>query len=781
MRILLAIFVLVVGLGVGLLASQWFGSPAETSLRQASRTHETTPASPDANASQDTLDETDRAEPPPAPAEETFVRAAEPEKATTTEMRAELAAPLAELPVPTFPRGTGVIEGIVVDEAGQPVAGAEACAVIWGLAPGLEEEDVDPTLVDLETYIVREVEQYHYDRAMIRRAITDEDGRFQVTELVDGEYRVEVEKEGYLVCDQTNRAARRCRPGDSLSFLAHEARPLVIEVYGVEGVELATTWIHLSTKTNDEGAPVLTIGMPTSHHPRTTPIPRSATHLRARYPSGKWSAIEPIPSTGPMVFREPPGCELTGTVHNLPRGTSWYLRAVPAEGGGTPEEIFERSDSYEHSSHFAADGPTHDYRISFGNPGRYVVGLTSQGISDQRLLQVIDLVSGVSRLDFELPPIDASDMLTIHATGPDGLLEFLQVSVAAGQWTGFQQPLDVHAIGPGEFEVSVGPVLDVQREYQERMPQEAREPARLFVDAFAPGLGVTRVEATNTGRGWSADVRFDPPGSLEVRVVGLDEPSYRGRTQLQVHQLNETQTQGALFSRSAVTLPLHSMSRVELGGLAPGRYRVTAACREAEAYEQYRPVSSSDVEVVSGRTSTVVELPPLYTVEVRFDESMLGKHCWLSPETEGPRFSFSGRNRTVPLSLSLVYAGLTPGTYSLSVADESTTIEVPAQRVVHFEARPKALYVAFVAQPLESHTELRAGDILLDIDGRAVDSAESFAAAISQAPEGSTVRLGILRADAPDSVELRVSPEVKSATSRGFYFRPIPRPNGAPR
>ncbi|MCA8959247.1 MAG: hypothetical protein KDC38_01990, partial [Planctomycetes bacterium] len=80
---------------------------------------------------------------------------------------------LGTFPSKEYERGDGVITGIVCTLDDEPVPDVDVSAIIWGATPGPDPKPIqDATLLE---YILQEIDQFHYDKAMIHTVRTAAD------------------------------------------------------------------------------------------------------------------------------------------------------------------------------------------------------------------------------------------------------------------------------------------------------------------------------------------------------------------------------------------------------------------------------------------------------------------------------------------------------------------------------------------------------------------------------------------------------------------------------
>ncbi|MCU0724328.1 MAG: PDZ domain-containing protein [Planctomycetes bacterium] len=385
--------------------------------------------------------------------------------------------------------------------------------------------------------------------------------------------------------------------------------------------------------------------------------------------------------------------------------------------------------------------------------GRYAIAGLPPGPC---LLAVQDLVSlevaiseGMIETDLVVPD-PAGEAITVRVQGPDGGPVF-------SAWVDVRSPADPEGLEKrhGSRDVHAGPGVRLLLQVGEDCDADA------FLRVKTDGLGSRKVPLPP--RGGAVTVRFAEPAWLRVEVKGLagsEDLGYLFTLRLESTPESEAHEQDAL--------DFELESPVVFGPLQPGPARLGLLLNERE-------LASWPAVLASGRNELVVTAPPLHELVVQVPGRGAGD-LTLRPAAGGECASWSDCDQGEG---TCRFAGLPAGRYILELADGRKEdgrmeVEVPARGVVRFEAeRCDALRVAELeAEGLLGRAGLRAGDLVLAVDGEEFDNVARGRALVELAATRETAELRLLRDSAPLTIRV---PGAALATAEPATFEPAAR------
>lgn len=333
---------------------------------------------------------------------------------STETVATDLATVLGRFSVQTYERGEGVIQGSVAELDGTPIAGVRVTAVVWGTTPGVDYKEAHQA--PLEEYIRQEIDQYHYDRAMMSSAWTDEQGSFAIDGIrSDRDYHLIATRESYVF---ETESARHISAGQSARLTGFPAAPVTIEVIRADGT-MSDLYGTISLWSTDSAAG--------SRQPDRLPWDRRSPTilLPVVFSSLAFIALDGCQSAQvelELAFGVP--SEATLTVPNLlmisgtvegGTGFSSYVTCTPL----APGETVRGSQDWSRSRSSMTDRPVAG-RFAFRGlqPGRYQLDVAGPGNSSPP--RVVDLGSTSIEVSLVAPYVDPQQYIVVTATGPDG-------------------------------------------------------------------------------------------------------------------------------------------------------------------------------------------------------------------------------------------------------------------------------------------------------------------------------------------------------------------------
>ncbi|MGE3166780.1 MAG: hypothetical protein AB7O52_17895 [Planctomycetota bacterium] len=582
----------------------------------------------------------------------------------------DLAGLLASFPVPTYERGNGVITGTVAEHDGTPLAGVQVTAVVWGTIPGVDYKE--PGQTDLRSYILQEIEQYHFDRAFLVSAWTDADGHFTLDGIrADRDYHLRADREHWIF---DASSARHITAGKTASILAMRSAPVTVEVRRDSGTPEMIGYVVLSEKPGDpqDGQAGRVSSWPWDHRSPTLDLPVDYPYLRFialdRSTSDVVEAglVQGVSVRLTLTVTE--ALAIRGTVQGAGAAPVHVscVRLDPGQGALGLDELYRRGPQYDRSSggRFAFMGL---------EAGRYQVSLHGQ---QSELVDscVVDLASAAVEVVLEAPPLDSSHHLLIVARGPDGQpakgvrfegrAHFAEPVPRGeryfgrlGSDYGYRGSLPATTTEPGSYRVDTRPIINPREDFDDDAPLAA--PPTIELMCTSPEHGVARVQVAPGSR--QAEVTFIGPTTLSVEVTGITDWGLRNRLSVGTEQ------------RSA-ELPIGTRERVSLGAVAPGPCAVTLRLQGRTRYGS-QPLERLEVDVRPGENIVQIPCPPLYRITLEMPTERVGQSARLSrrstaDEEDEDYFELMG---TVGADGRLVFSHVPAGSYSLDEMEFDVT------------------------------------------------------------------------------------------------------------
>lgn len=583
-------------------------------------------------------------------------------KTTTT----NLSRVLARISVPSFVSGVESLNGTVLGREGLPVVGAEVTAVIWGLTPGTEELDLNKA--SLEQFIRQEVDQYHYDRAMLRRTQTDEDGTFQLSNLKDAHYRVAATHPDWVILDVTTGTSRQAQPNRPLTLTAFEKRSLNVVVLGANGLPFPSTQLYGGFGVDQPDLMQSTVVL--SFNADATPIevPQSLSWLRARFPSEHWSEAVELRTDDSVVIRQKP--RVGGRISGLLPGSRVRVQATALDA--TPTDSLDPETSSASDVTGSTTSRELDFDLSLRKPGRYRISVS--GLNDPTPYDSVEIEANESfqYVDLALPLRPRENMLRIHASTPAGPPTLLKASIRSP--LGQNSRITLDPLSPGVFEMSLTPTLESYELF-------GGPPEELTISLSTPGYGT--LTAPFQPESPFIKVAFSAPTTFNAIVQPADSTEFQGRL---TAQLFRDGAEGSADREWYTGLSIPTNGYVSFGPTSPGRYRLTI--ERSRGFNQGFVLWSQEILFPPKELPIRIELPTLLDLTVEFTGDHLGKEFVLSSEDHLRHYS--RQSQQLSTDLSLHFASLPPGNYRLfSLKGGSMSLNIRESSVIQFESDRK--------------------------------------------------------------------------------------------
>lgn len=607
---------------------------------------------------------------------------AEPSAESAGDPRAELERLLSRLPAKSWPSGEGAITGRVLrDEDGAPLAGIAIDAIIHGAPPGTEPKGLDSP--DLLSYLREEIEQYRYDIAMARRAVTDAEGRFRLEGLhPDEEYHLHVAPSEEWVVFTKDRTSQ-LSPGSEVEYRA--ARCATVEVLAFDSagsrVESGTVTIAIPSLGRDA-----TLYVPFSSESPEIRVPVPSVSLTA-YSAANWTSEEIEVHATPgerlvvrLVERKPVGLALTILApEHIDRIGVWVV-AEPIGGVplGDDPRVRIRDARVRHA---VVDESTGGTELDL-EPGSYRLRV----VRDNHLLAEREIFAGAVgiELTIPIPPRPTSEIAYIRIVGADGepfaALDLDIVSRGPGD-EGLEE---MQSIWTEEIGLGAGRFAIIARDPLSPPGQGELAPPETYLVVGTELSGNARFPI-RFGEPGEQVIRIPSPARLEVRILDYVGHALQGRIELDIGDPGRTFYDGQILSIDPVG---NAIAERTIPGRRRLRFRRTT---DSFDFGGITVLGEQEISVEPGMNEIATTLPLLHTLRVRCPAAAAGQ--WLTIEAVESESSITSR---VPEVGIVTIDELPAGSYRVGFDDaaETVSVEIPRDAELSFApASPIALEV----------------------------------------------------------------------------------------
>ncbi|MEM7165177.1 MAG: hypothetical protein AAF581_06905, partial [Planctomycetota bacterium] len=510
----------------------------------------------------------------------------------------DLATVLAAFTPRTYEQGDGVLTGVVEDVTGRPIPDVEVTAVIWGATPGPEPAPIMKTT--LEQYVRQEIDQYHYDLAMISRAVTGADGRFEISGIrEDGSYRLTGKKEHWMFHASDIRTVKA---GDDRVISGVPTAPVTVQVSGPPDL-VARGGSVFAARNFENGR--LSGWVPGVRWTPETPTVHVPTLAVAQFYGGAQSDVVDLmleqgePAT--LQFTLSAGTRVRGTVH-FPDGDPVRLEGsqVTLEPQGATSRPAQGRPAVSTRRASILPG-SHSFAFRDVPPGHYHLALQVSNSEVQRV--PIDVGTEIREVDLTVPPLERERFAFVrvldHQARTIDQVTFRRTvrfedNTRVGTAPGYQD-------ADGTYWVQlVGTDAD-------RSSSHSQEEISLTVRTPRHG----EREVPITGVGAAVDVLFEAPAYVTVELAGFDDRRLRHRSKL-------TTSWSVSWQKDV----LGNRDLLRFGPLVPGEAELVYWY--VDQYEA-RPLGSQVINVVSGENQVVYRCPQLHTLRLSFSDKQAQK------------------------------------------------------------------------------------------------------------------------------------------------------------
>ena len=639
-----------------------------------------------------------------------------------------LAAILAEYPERSYERGDGEIHGTVLDAAGVPVEGIPLELVVHGTTPGVDPLGYEsPQLLG---FIEEEIDQYHFDRAFMRRAVSAADGRFSFTERdPDWKYHVHagLDHPGYVF---TEGGGQQLSVGDTLVVRALPATDVLLEVVDGAGNSVPATVLW---SRGEIGGEEQTLRYWVTEQDPSIRIPHATPKIFARTPTGESSAWEEIAIAGVeektirIVVRGRSGLEVTLTGSTDPLSLS-DLQVIAMDHSDFETIPTDWSEELWNGRRLEREGTNARSRLS---AGRYSV-LLCRGSTVLAERVVVVHESTVTELSLPVPPADASKVFfasvrTSAGEPLDGVQFEQEVELARGEfrermWHGHMSGTPT---APGEY------IVRIDDEWGEH------EFTIVSVTVTATHDEFGRQVIENAVPGSNLEFVFTEPAML-----WLELEEYVG------HPLQGNAT--VIVGETTYFPDLRGW--VEVGPIAPGPIDIAIV---PTGFTDRDGAEVITLDVVPGPSHRRLAIPQFYELVVHFPEHPVGTPLWIS-RLDG----HGGRRVEIGSDGRVRVPALPPGRYSVmpqSMRGSSMmTVTVPTGGEVVFESQRFDCLVVEVYDDSGwlARVGFRSGDRIVGVNGSMFEDLDELRFVFARAISAGSATIDVERAGATVSVPL---------------------------
>lgn len=635
-------------------------------------------------------------------------------------------------------RGERVLRGRISDPRGEPMAGVLVRATRRGdLVPRPAEPARDatrpPPAESLEEKLRKTIAEHYRNGAEVVETRTDAQGRYELAQLRDGEWRLSVWQARHAFRNtRGGEGELDVRPDATIDWIARrkEARALAVLLPdgaaapyariearrdGRDDVQTTLEWSRAQPEIELEpGAWEVRARL---GHPREGPA-------FADYLGSEWSAFAVVADAddAPVELRLKTLRGLAGRVTlsngDVPQQVVVRLEKLEA-GQGVDVERLRSNAAPDALSDWIGDG-----RFFFEprDPGRYVLAAQRHWGGTILAHQVIELADALVTRDLSIAVLERAGCIEAVARAPDGTV----VPDSHLFWrreTGDSRQQDdaiCEAREPGVWWLP----LDADHSMGFRLLDAWPARTRLWLVARAPDWGETMAEVWPSSR--AVELRYATPATLTVHVAGLpDDDERRVRV-----SLAKRGTGIEAWGGNASGNVDRDKRSVRLGPIAPGPYKVTLWVHgNGRNGWGSSEAGALDVHLASGPNEASLALSLLHSLTLRLPAGTQGglqlervgpegqrRNHWSNIDVTGAQPVATWSDLVEGDYRVHLASGERPGVMQLRVPQCGTSIDWEPMEV-------NALRVRMYPTPGElAGLGFEEGDLVTAIDGRDVTS-----------------------------------------------------------
>lgn len=622
--------------------------------------------------------------------------------------KAWLASIGGELPV----AGTGRIHGRVLTADARPIPGATVTATPQYPTPADYSEDRG-----LEEVVARYARTSRFSRTGKAEAVTDADGRYEISNLGDYEYSISAKAQGFRL-NQTARNQWRVRPDAEVNFEGSPVCELRLDVRLPNGEQPARANIVFKSGTNSRtqhwspGSPKVTVD-PGSYQATATAGDHSefmSDEFELQLAPGEEEPerrVDLIAKPGILCVAEVPdgyGSRFRVSIRIEANPST----DPPAESAGTAgREMIYEMEMYRYSGSAGAN----QQAFAGLEPGRY--RLIASGGGKVLAWDDVTLGNEFKTVTLQLPEPDVGSYLVVRVFSPDGSpMSNANVRVSTGvdrnQYAGWggQATQVVIAKPDGVYWVAKAESTDESLYYS------------IAVRSNEHGNHTARHNAKD---GDSVDVRFPTPATLTIHLAGAEGNPKKDRIRPSLMQQTESNSWTGV-SNSSRNSDIGA-GVLKYGPISPGTYRFSLSVSgsgESHYWGMHSGQSGAlaewTFEVATGENTQHFTIPSFHTLTlVIADTSGIQQLRLQRSDGQSSRHIYGNGilSRTV-------IEGITPGEWVISTNDGEMRTRVNGDTEVQLQVLPfDCLRLSNVKQGGRiEQLGLRTGDLILAVDGQ---------------------------------------------------------------
>jgi RNA polymerase sigma factor (sigma-70 family) len=649
------------------------------------------------------------------------------------------------VPVDLPPPGKGTIVGHVKTKDGVGVAGATVRATRKPPAPSSAWRG--PTEPSAEDAVRDAVVYAKWRLATTRRAVTDAAGAYALSDVTDGPHWIDAWADGWEVRRAPGSDASDVKPGSSIDWIARAVIDVPVTVLLPDG-SVATESVQVNWTVPEADV-------------RSGSVMWSADAAVVRVEPGPWTLTAELGKdlrsqgaridarvgtpTEPVTLRLEARSVVTGRVLFDPADAGWEGISVVARRRDTGATKSER---------VGARPPEWTFRFEDLDPGEYDVTAT---LADTSLVEAVVRVTGgrVVR-DLEIPRLTAAQRLTVRVVGPDGLplvaddLTFtvLQRTATGSSSGGGGRP---SRLTDGSFLVPL---------FRDTFPQD---PSRSFLDVRSKRCGAREVEFER-GRTEHLEIRFDDAAVFQPTIAGADRSPLASRLRV---------TLGA----PGAPEPRVVSRRQEILPVPPGRYVAFLSLIDANGATG-RVIARVPVELRAGVNPVAIPIPELHSVKLRLPGEPAGTKVYLSAARR-PQRDVASITAVVAADGTATFEDLPAGLHIAQLTSQGATremlVRVPSSERTFAPGTVEG-FTVHVDDPagLFASSGLRSGDVVLAVDGVAIDTFQRLDETLYAARERPSVAVEVRRGEGKVTLELDPA-KLWGREAHGGWWEPVLR------
>jgi protocatechuate 3,4-dioxygenase beta subunit len=662
---------------------------------------------------------------------------APPESLLNAEIR-RTKAPAIEIPT-----GTAIIAGVVKTKEGDPLEGVEVHAL--PMPPAMKtsrsssDRKVRSARRDLREVLDKAAEEWAESEGAARSAVTDAEGKFRIEGLVDLDFRVRAEAEGYSFGTREFSVVNPVEKPDAVVKIeAVELVGIQVSVVDENGVALERAIVSANGTrlewTADDPL-VYSTSQQFSVQAFSEPIPTTRGSQVARQVSESVNVDAVAEPDRVVTLTLETACIVMGTiVGEKVDSKSWQnVYAIPLRPDEPFDDTVPQSDDIE--SYAREDS------FVFGDlmPGRYAICLIGPGNMAVDY-EILDVEPGLKEITLDREVFDSSKYLTVSALSPRG------TTVRS-----FNARL--------EYQKDGGEISDTWLN-SSSMPDGARllnvvDFTEFDYDAWPAGTkawvavtssvyGKVRIPLSSGQR--EVVAQFSEPCELTVRLSG---DFSMGGFVIRIKEGESDRTEPPVIAtarqgrgRSGPRIDARGVAKFR--ALSPGPVTVTLT-QSSSWWGNGRELAEEDI-VLSGADHQVsLEVPTVSALEILVTPCSERRYITLTTEDEDGEEHHVGWMNTTEDGRA-TFRGLTPGEYEVldqkSGAKLKATVPGPELRIDLSEHVTKLQISVNKLDGKLTEWGLVGGDLIVAVNGDPIEDSETLLDAVHSDDVTVTVERG---------------------------------------